>query len=363
MEPELDVSILGTLRMEVAGRRVDPGGPRQRAVVAALAIRPNTVVAAATIVDDVWGGDAPDRALHSLQQHLSEFRKVLAAPEVLVTREPGYLLVVSRLDADRFEELARAGADAASEGRHADALAHWDEAIGCWSGPVLADVAESPAIRATATRLHELRAVVQEDRVEALLSLGRERDAVVQLDSLVGEHPFRERLRGQQMLALYRSGRQSDALTAYRDAREVLVEGLGIEPSAELRELERLILEQSDLLDLGVGPAERVAAVSATFRDGGEHVARLELPDGQVVALVDGTVVVGRDPDSDVRLVDSRVSRRHAEIRTIDGEAMLIDLGSTNGTFLNGEPVSCAGLVDGDAVLIGGVELRFRVGR
>ncbi|MCZ7631441.1 MAG: AfsR/SARP family transcriptional regulator [Microthrixaceae bacterium] len=187
-------------------------------------------MAAATIVDDVWGGDAPDRALHSLQQHLSEFRKVLAAPEVLVTREPGYLLVVSRLDADRFEELARAGADAASEGRHADALAHWDEAIGCWSGPVLADVAESPAIRATATRLHELRAVVQEDRVEALLSLGRERDAVVQLDSLVGEHPFRERLRGQQMLALYRSGRQSDALTAYRDAREVLVEGLGIEP-------------------------------------------------------------------------------------------------------------------------------------
>lgn len=363
MEPGLDVSILGTLRMEFGGRPVTPGGPRQRAVVAALAIRSNTVVTASAIVDDVWGADAPDGALHSLQQHLSEFRKVLAVPEVLVTCESGYLLGVSRLDADLFESSARSGADAASEGRHTDALNCWDEALGYWSGPVLCDVAESPAIRSTAARLQELRVAVEEDRVESLLALGREREAVVQLDSLVHEHPYRERFRGQQMLALYRSGRQSDALGAYRDAREVLVEGLGIEPSAELRELEGLILEQSDLLDLGADSSRSVTAVSATFRVGAEQVARLELPDGQVVALAGGPVVVGRDPEAEVRLVDSRVSRRHAEIVTVDGEAMLVDLGSTNGTFVNGEPVSRAVLTDGDAVLIGGVELRFRVER
>lgn len=354
----LEVSILGPLHLAVSGRSVRLGGPRQRAVVAALAIRGGRIVPAAVVVEDVWGPDASDGALHSLQQHLSELRKALDAPGLLQTHEAGYQLAVDSLDADLFEAAARAGAVAASSGAHDEAVRRWDEALQCWRGDVLADVAPTDAIRATATRLAELRATVEEDRIDSLLSLGRAREVVALVEPLILQHPYRERLRGQQMLALYRSGRQRDALDAFGRARATLVEGLGIEPSPELREMEQLILQQSDRLE-DRGPSVMSVTPTATFRPEGGPVASLALPDGQVLVLAEGTTVVGRDPAAGVRLVDSRVSRRHAEIVTMGGESMVVDLGSTNGTFVNGEPVDRAVLVDGDDLSIGGVGLQF----
>ncbi|MBS1837761.1 MAG: AfsR/SARP family transcriptional regulator, partial [Actinobacteria bacterium] len=200
----LEVAILGPLQVDVVGRRLTLGGARQRAVLASLVIRSGGVVPAAMVIGDVWGLDAPIGALHSLQQHLSELRKLLAAPDLLRTHEGGYQLVVGALDADEFEDLVRAGTDAATAGRHDEALEHRERALGRWRGSVLVDVPESPAIRSVATRLDEMRSAVEEDRIDSLLSLGRPRDAVALLEPLVHEHPYRERLRGQQMLALYR---------------------------------------------------------------------------------------------------------------------------------------------------------------
>lgn len=358
MTDGLDVAILGALRVSLAGRTVPLSGPRQRSVIASLALRPNQIVSAATLVAEVWGDDAPERAGHSLQQQISSIRKLLGGPDLLVTSDPGYVLVVRELDAERFERLARAGSDALVSARPDEALDHLDAALGCWRGDVLADVEPSDAILAAATRLDEMRVVGQEDRVDTLLALGRERDAVLALEPLVGAHPFRERLRAQQMIALYRSGRQSDALAAYRAARESLVEGLGIEPSPRLRELEQLVLQQSERLEAGASASPDAAP--ATYRAEAGPAARLELPDGQTVALTDGTVLVGRDPAAVVRLVDSRVSRRHAEIVTLGGESAVVDAGSTNGTFVNGSAVTRATLRDGDVVSIGGVELSYR---
>lgn len=358
MTDGLDVAILGALRVSLDGRTVPLAGPRQRSVIASLALRPNRIVSAGTLVAEVWGEDAPEGAGHSLQQQISSLRKLLGRSDVLVTSDPGYVLVVRELDADRFERAARAGADAVAAGRPHDGLTQLDDALECWTGPVLADVDPSDAILAASTRLDELRVVAQEDRVDALLALGREREAVTALEPLVTEHPYRERLRAQQMLALYRSGRQSDALAAYGEARTALVEGLGIEPSPRLRELEQMVLEQSDRLELGAARQPDVAL--ATYRAEAGPAALLELPDGQSVMLTEGTVLVGRDPSAPVRLVDSRVSRRHAEIVTLGGESAVVDAGSTNGTFVNGDAVTRATLRDGDVVSIGGVELTYR---
>jgi len=165
------------------------------------------------------------------------------------------------------------------------------------------------------------------------------------------------------MLALYRSGRQADALNAYQSCRRVLVDELGIEPSKELRDLEQAILEQRSTLQ--PDPAAHVSALYATFRAETRRAdARITLPDGQTILLPAGVALIGREPAALVRLVDSRVSRRHAEIETIDGVSTLRDLGSTNGTTVNGAAVVEHVLRDDDAIGVGGgVELRYRTGQ
>jgi hypothetical protein len=159
------------------------------------------------------------------------------------------------------------------------------------------------------------------------------------------------------MLALYRSGRQADALAAYRSARATLVDELGIEPGAALRELEQAILEQRPELDTADAPS---GGLRATFRSGtGPEMGRIDLPDGQAVLVWEGTTLIGRDPAAQVRLVDSRVSRHHAQIEAHGGRFVLQDLGSTNGTTVNGTPATEHELSDGDVIGVGGVELRY----
>ena len=210
------------------------------------------------MIDDLWGDDPPESAAKMVHMYVSELRKLLEADgigedawHVLVTRPPGYVLQIEpdQLDANRFAELIEAGRRALGDGRPVDALALLDEALALWRGPPLAEVADRPFAQAEAARLEDLRLGAVEDRIEAQLALGRDATVVGELEALVVAHPLRERPRRQLMLALYRSGRQAEALDVYKNTRELLINELGIEPSRALQDLERAILRQELALD------------------------------------------------------------------------------------------------------------------
>jgi DNA-binding SARP family transcriptional activator len=234
------------------GRPVRLGGQRERALLALLLTRPNQVVSVDALVDGVWGGQPPRSAEKTLQSHVVRLRRTLeptrprgAPGEVLVTREPGYLLQVApgALDAARFEELVRQGRGQLAAGDPQAGAATLRRALSLWRGPAFQEFQHTGFAQAEAGRLAELRLGVIEDRVHAELAVGRDRELVAELEGLVGEQPLRERLwAALLLLALYRAGRQADALRAYQRARAMLVEELGIEPGAELRRLQAAIL-------------------------------------------------------------------------------------------------------------------------
>jgi predicted ATPase/DNA-binding SARP family transcriptional activator len=246
----MEFRVLGPL--EVVGEDGVPvplGGKRPRAVLALLLLHANEAVSTERLIDAVWGEEPPASVRGALQVHVHSLRRALGADRI-VTRPPGYLVRVEpgELDAERFDRLV-------GEGRFADALA-------LWRGPALADVAHEDFARADAARLDEARLAAVEARIASELEGGRHDAVAAELDGLVAAHPHRERLRAQLMLALYRSGRQADALAAYRDAREALDE-IGLEPSPELRALEQRILRQDPDLDLA--PAVAGPTRSATL--------------------------------------------------------------------------------------------------
>lgn len=243
----LEFRILGPL--EVVGEHgpVRLGGPKQRATLAILLLNANRVVSVDRLADDLYAGAAPVTAVTQVQRQISELRKALGAESTIDTQPPGYVirLAPEQLDLHRFERLTDEAGPA--EARLAAGLLR--EALGLWRGEALADLAFEPFARPAIDRLEEIRLAALERRVEADLALGRHVEATAELEQLVAEHPLRERLRGQLMLALYRSGRQAEALDVYRQARAKLVEEFGLEPSARLRELERSILAQDPALD------------------------------------------------------------------------------------------------------------------
>lgn len=235
----MEFRILGPLEVVDGGRFLPLGGARQRAMLALLLTRPNEVVSTDRLIDELWGAEAPRTALNTVQYYVSQLRKLLGA-ERIVTRPPGYAIRVERgeLDLERFELLLERG--------DAEALR---EALALWRGPALADFVYERFAREAIVRLEELRLVAHERRVEADLERGRGAELVAELEQLIAVHPLRERLRGQLMLALYRSGRQAEALAVYQDTRTTLVEELGIEPGPPLQELERAILRQDPALE------------------------------------------------------------------------------------------------------------------
>ena len=237
--------LLGPLEADVDGREARLGGPKQRAALALLLCQPSTVVAASRLVDGLWGEEPPASAANLVQGYVSGLRKTLGR-DAIETRGGGYVVRVARdaLDLQRFERLAHDGSIALEREDPAGAAASLSEALGLWRGPALVDLADEPALSAVIARLEELRILALERRVEAELALGRHVDVVSELEGLVEEHPLRERPRGLLMTALYRSGRQAEALGAYRAARVLLVGELGIEPSAWLTELHAAILRQ-----------------------------------------------------------------------------------------------------------------------
>jgi predicted ATPase/DNA-binding SARP family transcriptional activator len=256
----LEIRVLGPFDVLVDGRPLALGGPRQRAVLALLALHLGQVASIDRIIDDIWGEAAGDTAAHTVQVYVSQLRKGLPAG-VIVTRAPGYVLAAApeTLDAERFERLLERGR-AALAGDPAGALALLDEQAALWRGAPYAEYAYAAWAETEIARLEELKLVADETRIAALVEVGRAAEAIPQLDGLIGREPLRERLRYLRMLALYRTGRQAEALQAYQQARESLVEQLGIEPGPELQALERAILRQDASLAVPA-PAPRPAPV------------------------------------------------------------------------------------------------------
>jgi len=250
----LEYGILGPLAAWVDGAPVDLGGARIRAVLGVLLLGRNTVVSVDRLVDAVWGEDPPPTAETALQNHVSRLRRLLGA-DAIATRAPGYVLRTGpgAVDVERFEALTERARGAGP--REAGALLR--EALGLWRGPALADLAYESFAEVEIARLEELRLGALEARIESDLAAGRHETLAGELEALTAEHPYRERLWGQRILALYRSGRQAEALAAYQRARGALDEGLGIDPGPDLQALEVRILQQDPTLAAPVvGPEE-----------------------------------------------------------------------------------------------------------
>ncbi|HXJ65359.1 MAG TPA: BTAD domain-containing putative transcriptional regulator, partial [Actinomycetota bacterium] len=245
----MEFRVLGSLEVTREGRPVGLGGPKQRLVLAHLLIRANRLVPADTLIEEIWGEEPPGAARSALQAYISRLRKALGDGRI-EGRPPGYVLHAEsdEVDVTRFESLVQRAADhdGGDPRRAADLL---EQALGLWRGPPLADLADEPSLAPEVARLGELLLAAREDRIDAALELGRPVD-VAELERLTVEHPLRERLWGQLMLALYRTGRQAEALDAYRRAREVLTGELGIDPSPDLQRLHERVLRQDPLLEL-----------------------------------------------------------------------------------------------------------------
>jgi DNA-binding SARP family transcriptional activator len=243
----MEFRVLGPLEVVEEGQPLPLGGTQQRALLACLLLRANHLVSTDRLIEELWPDGAPRTAAKTIQVYVWKLRKELGQGR-LVTQPPGYVLRVdsSELDLARFEELLEA-ARRVDPDRAAERLR---EALSLWRGPALADLAYEPFAQTDIVRLEELRLAALEGRIEADLATGRHGELVGELEALVAEHPLRERLRGQLMLALYRSGRQAEALEVYQAARRTLVEELGLEPSAGLQRLEKAILQQAHSLDL-----------------------------------------------------------------------------------------------------------------
>lgn len=269
----MEFRVLGPLEVRDGDREVRLRGGKERALLALLLLHANRTLALDRIVDDLWGADVPETAQKMVQVYVSRLRKVLP-PETLRTRPPGYALVLEpeQLDLNRFETAvaeARAALDAGEAGRAAD---RFREALSLWRGPALAEFASEPFAQPEGARLEDLRLYALEGRLDAELALGDHRAAVGELEALTAQHPLRERLRSQHMLALYRSGRHAEALAGYQAFRRKLSEDLGIEPPASLRELERLMLQQDPSLELPMGAASSTAVAVPVVGTAGADV-------------------------------------------------------------------------------------------
>ncbi len=253
----MEFKLLGTIEVSADGVVVPLGGPKQRAVLADLVLHAGHAVTTAQLIDDVWGDRVPRSATHTVETYVSRIRQILVGRATLLTTPSGYKLDVSPGDVDvhRFRDLVGQGGAALEHGDAAKTVIFMASAIVLWRGPALADVRDAPFATLAAGGLEDERLTAVEKLTEARLRLGQHRELVPELEALVAQSPYRESFHAQLMLALYRSGRQAEALAAFRRARERLAGELGIEPGRELRALERAILTQAHELEPRSGGA------------------------------------------------------------------------------------------------------------
>jgi YVTN family beta-propeller protein len=294
--------VLGPLEVARSGSVLPLGGPRQRAVLALLLLEANRVVSMDRLAEDLWDGHPPEGWVTTVQTYVFHLRRVLepgrppgAAGQVLVRRNHGYLLQVDRedLDAGRFENEFAAGRAALAAGRAAEAAGTLNHALGWWRGEVLADLADYAFTRPEATRLEGLRLAALEARIDADLALGRHDALAAELERLAVAYPLRERIHGQLMVALYRGGRQAEALAAYGRLRRLLADDLGIEPGEPLRRLHTAVLTHDPDLDWNA-PASVPASPSDHHapKPAPESAQPTSRPHRRVLAALAATAVV-----------------------------------------------------------------------
>jgi YVTN family beta-propeller protein len=317
--------ILGPLEVRHDGEGRSPlGAGKQRAALAILLLHANEVLTTDRLIDELWGDRPPKAARKALQVYVAGLRKALG-PQRIRTYGPGYRLEVApgELDLDQFERLVQTGRDLRAEGDLAGAATALREALALWAGEPLADLSSEPFAQTAVPRLEELRLEALEERIDVELELGHGSELVGELEALIAKHPYRERLRGQLMLALYRSGRQADALAAYQGTRRLLVGELGVEPSPALQRLEGAILRQEPELEPAPEPSDVPAP--APVRES----RRRWYPVAALLALVAAAaaVVVGvsrwRDGDSLPRLAANSIGVIDADAAEIEAEIPL----------------------------------------
>jgi DNA-binding SARP family transcriptional activator len=302
----LEFRILGPLEVLDEDRPVRLGGPKQRAALAILLLNANRVVSVERLADDLYAGAPPVTAVTQVQRQVSELRKLLGA-ETIETRSPGYVIHVEpgRLDLDRFERSTHDAVQAKERSDAAAAVGLLTEALGLWRGAPLADLAYESFAQTAIARLEELRLNAVEERLDSELELGRAGDVLGEIEALIWDHPFRERLRGQLMLALYRTGRQAEALAAYRKTRQALVDEFGIEPSPSLQELERRILAQDPSLQVargGAPPAPKLERTILVVPAADGRLDDLLSVAAPLAALPDRALIVARLPGDEAEL-------------------------------------------------------------
>jgi YVTN family beta-propeller protein len=291
----MEFRVLGDLEVQHDQRAIPFGAHQQRALLAILAVNAGEVVTADRLIDSIWGDEPPSRAAKTVQVYVSRLRKALVAgagavaDDVIVTREHGYALHVERgqVDAAVFEDLLAEGRRALVDGEFPVAAEHLRAALAQWRGPALADFTFDAWAAPEIARLEELRLEALEARIDADLELGRHADVVAELEALIARHPLREHLRGQLMLALYRGGRQSEALAVFRETRRVLVDELGVEPGPALRARHEGMLRQDPALD-----ASAPLLPSPVEREGRRRLLRWSVVGALVAAAAVAAVIL-----------------------------------------------------------------------
>jgi DNA-binding SARP family transcriptional activator len=364
--------LLGPLQIAVDGTSVPLGSPKQRVVLATLLMNRSRPVSVESLISSAWEDEPPTEARTNIHVYVSNLRRLLGTVGVdprasLEKCAPGYRLNVDEADVDagRFLRANSAGVAAAAARQFEEASQQLSLAIAQWRGPVLEDLRQFQFIDAFAVALTEDKLVAHTARAEVEIACGRAQAVIGELETLIAEHPYREPLWGQLMTAYYLTGRQSDALDAYRRLTAILANDLGIDPAASVRDLHGKILRQEpfDVKDTAQATAHHTLGTSvqrsAEWADS-NLAAWLRTSSGESYPVKGAATSIGRLSDNDIVLKDTKVSRRHAIIVDTQISFMIHDTGSANGVVLNGKRImGSATLADGDLIRIGNHELTF----
>ena len=362
---EIQFGVLGPLQVSVGSTPIQVGTPKQRAVLAMLIANANRAVSAADLITAIWADKPPAAARISVSAYVSNLRRIITqsgvdAHAVVSTAPNGYRLEITTEQSDlaRFAAEQQAGNNAVAAGHFESASTHLTAALRQWRGPVLDDLRDFAFTDVLRSELAEDKILAHTARAQAEIACGRAHTIVRELETLVGEHPYREPLWAQLITAYYLTDRQSDALDTYHRLKTALSDDLGIDPAPALRTLYEQILRQEplDVQRNAQAAAQTIIAfepdattlisrVTAVLRDVRDHVHRLK----------GSATRIGRHPDNDLVVPDDKVSRHHAVINNADTTHIITDLGSANGVHVNGERIrATAELHDGDTIRIGG---------
>jgi SARP family transcriptional regulator, regulator of embCAB operon len=354
----IEFRVLGPLEVRLGGEPLPLGGPKQRAVLAALLLQHNRVVTTDTLADAVWGEEPPTDYQGSIQVSISALRRSVRQFEVggrvvIETVGSGYRLNIGEASYDhaRFGRLRAAAAELLTGSRYPEAARLLSTALGLWHGRALQDLDRFAFATDFAAAAEEQRLTALQMYFEAQLGAGRHNDIIVHLRELTADFPLREAFWAQLATALYRCGRQAEALTVLRQVRDTLAEDLGVDPGRALQQAERHILRQDDV------PEPAPTMLGVTLADDASVDARVGLvpASGQIVPVPAGGLRMGRSTECELVLADDRVSRVHASVDLTPGGATISDLHSTNGSWLNEVRVlGSARLAHGDRIRLGG---------